>query len=318
MYLSYSGFKTYEQCPLAYWHKYVNKTATPTPDNGINALYGSVVGNVFEAFYRDRIWKHPDFLDRLQAMVEPCYDLAIKNQKGRIYDWSDEKANYHSKEEVLADVRETIPRGVNIIRQNRLLGPQADAEVKLDARFGEHMIGGRADFLIKRIEPHRDLVLLDGKGSKHREKYVDGAPKKAGQEIEGTQLKWYAVLHRSRMKFVPDGLGYIFWRFEDEKAIEWVSFTTSDLDRLEHEVVSTMDRISNSTARLEKASGKRQEYDELRQELFPAQAGDGCRFCSFLDLCEEGTKKMKSGRKKPRATLPTDGVVEPGLCLDDD
>lgn len=318
MYISYSGFKTFEQCPFMYWHKYVNKTVPPEPDNGVNALFGTIVGTIFESFYRDRIWRHPDFLERLQGLVEPHYDNAIKSQRGRVYDWNDEKANYHSKEELLVDVREALPRGVRIIKEHRLLGAQADPEVKLDTKFGNHIIGGRADFVIRRIEPHKDLVILDGKGSKHREKYVDGQPKKAGQEVEGTQLKWYGLLYRAKFSSIPDKIGYVFWRFEGDEAIEWVPFVPSDLDRLQHEVLTTMGRVETSIANLEKVSGQKKTYDELRQELFPAQPGGHCRFCSFVTLCEEGKAKMATGRKRPRATLPAAGVVEPGLCLDDE
>jgi len=318
MYLSYSGFKTDCQCPYCYCHKYVNKTKIP-PENGVNALYGSVVGNVFEAFYRDRLWRRADYQDYMQSIVESCFDKAIKDQRGgRIYDWANEKSNYHSREEVITAVRETIPRGISVIRQFRLLGTHAVAEMKLDNRFGPHTIGGRADFVIRRIDPHGDLIILDGKGSKWREKYVDGHELKPGQKIEGVQLKWYGFLHRAKLGQPPDKLGYLFWMFDGEKGLEWVTFTNTDLDMLQAEVLATMDRIAASTSELEKVSGQLQSYDETRQERFPAQAGDHCRLCAYVDQCEDGTKKVASLRRKSRAVLPSPGVVEPGLCLDDD
>jgi hypothetical protein len=318
VYLSYSGFKTYCQCPLCYWHKYVNKTKIP-PENGVNALYGSVVGIVFEDFYRDKLWRRPDYLDYMQTRVEPCFDKAIRDQRGgRVYDWADEKSNYHSRGEVVAAVRETIPRGVGIIRDNRLLGTHAVAEMKLDHRFGEHLVGGRSDFVIRRIAPHEDLVILDGKGSKWREKYVDGHELKPGQKIEGIQLKWYGLLHRAQTGIIPDKLGYLFWMFDGAKGIEWITFSNKDLDVLQSEILTTMDRVSGSIAELEKVSGLAKGYDELRQERFPAQAGDHCRLCSYVDLCEDGTKKVASLRRRSRVTLPGPGVVEPGLSLDDE
>jgi hypothetical protein len=316
VYLSYSGFKTYGECPFAYWHKYVNKTKIP-PDNGVNAMYGSVVGMVFEAFYRDHLWRRADYLDYLQSIVEPTFEKAMKDQRNRVYDWHDEKSNYKSREECVAAVRLAIPRGVNTIRQNRFLGTHAVAEMKLDHSFGPHYIGGRADFVIKRIPPHNDLVILDGKGSKWREKYVDGKELKPGQKIQGTQLKWYAMLHREKHGIIPDGLGYIFWMFEDDKAVEWVQFTNADLDTVQNEVIATMDRVAGSVSELEKVSGLIQSHDELRQERFPAQAGDHCRLCSYVDRCEEGTKKVAAMRRKSRTPLPDPGVVEPGLSFDE-
>jgi len=317
VYLSYSGFKMYGECPFAYWNRYVNKTLV-SAENGVNALYGSTVGLVFEAFYRDRLWRRVDYLDYLLSLVEPSLDMAMKDQKGRVYDWHDEKSNYHSREEVISAAKEAVPRGVKTIRQNRLLGTHAVAEMKLDHRFAEHMIGGRADFVIKRIAPHEDLVILDGKGSKWREKYVDGKELKPGQKIQGTQLKWYAMLHRAKLNVIPDKIGYVFWMFEDERAIEWVQFTNADLNALQNEILATMNRIGSSVSELEKVSGLIQSHDELRQERFPAQAGDHCRLCAYVERCEDGAKKVASFRRKSRVALPKPGVVEPGLCLDDE
>lgn len=327
MYLSYSGFKNYESCPANYWHTYINKTAPPEPDNGVNSLYGSIVGNVFESFYADRIWRHKDFLTRLVDLVEPSYRKAISSQRGsRVYDWNDKRSNYPSLDALLTDCRETIPSGVRMIKENSLLGPQAEAEMKLDSKFGPHIVGGRADFVIRRIPPYNDTIILDGKGSRHGLKYVDGKPLKKGKKVEGTQLKWYAMLHKERIGHLPDKLGYLLWKFYErdpevfvgENALEWVPFEESDISRLKHEVLTAMDRISASTESLEMASGKKRHH-ELREELFPAQAGDSCRFCSFVTLCEEGTKKMEAMSRKPRekVSLPTLGVTD-GLCLEQD
>jgi hypothetical protein len=317
-YISYSGWKLYVQCPFAYWHNYVNKTRTATPDNGLNTLYGSTVGLVFEAFYRDEIWRHRDYLKRLLDLVEPSLEFAIREQiqRGRRIDWGDEKANYHSRSEVIADARESIPKGVQTIQENRLIGPQAKAEVKLDSRFRGYILGGRADFVILRVQPLSDLVILDGKGSKHREKYLEGKPAKEGAVIEGTQLKWYALLYREQHKVVPDGLGYLFWRFDGKKAIEWVPFTERDLIQLRDEALANLSRIDTSEKRLLAVSGKRQAYEDLRQELFPAQPGYGCNLCAYVSVCEEGQKKVKTA-KKARVALPT-GVDGLALGLEDE
>jgi len=318
-YISYSGYKLYIQCPFAYWHRYVNKTSLPTPENGLGTLYGSTIGMVFEAFYRDRIWKRDDYENVLQDLVLPYYHKAVKDQErqGRIIDWSDENATktYRNQEQLIGDVRESIPRGIQTIRQNRLMGPFMEAELKLDCRFGHYTIGGRADFVIRRTSPHGDLVILDGKGSKHREKYVDGHATKPGSAVEGLQLKWYAALYREIFRTPPDAIGYIFWKFGGAKAMEWVPFDSTDLDNLKSEVLSSLQRIDNLVQRLMEVSGKPQTWDDLRQEFFSAQPGEGCRLCSYVTACEEGQKKTKSFRRA-RFELP-EGVNDLTLGLDD-
>lgn len=317
-YISYSGYKLYVQCPFAYWNRYVNKTMLSTPENCLGALYGSTVGLVFEAFYRDRLWKHTEYATKLQDLVLPYLEKAIKEQRkqGRVIDWSDEQATrtYKNQGELIADIRESIPRGVETIRQNSLMGPLMEAEMKLDGKFGSYVIGGRADFVIRRVSPYSDLVILDGKGSKYREKFVDGHASKSNV-VEGTQLKWYGMLYQNRYGSLPDGLGYIFWKFGGDRAMEWVPFVGSDLSDLKDEILATLSRIDNSVRRLQGLSGKPQAHADLRQELFVAQPGSGCKLCSYSSVCEEGQKKSKATRRTGLDLAP--GVTELTLGSED-
>jgi len=329
-YLSYSGYKSNATCPFQYWNRYVNKTLLKIQENGVNSLYGSTIGVVFESFYRDRVWKRPEYLKVLQDLAEPILDQTIKDQlkQGRVIDWSDEKSNYpeskdglsasqalsRGREELLRDVYESIPRGLEAIRANRFIGPLMEAEMKLDTRFGPHMIGGRADFVVQRTTPHNDLVILDGKGSRHREKYVDGTPRKKGQPVEGVQLKWYAVLYREIHKKVPDALAYVFWRYSGEQAVEWVPFDEGDLNALKDEMLSTIRRIDRNSNQIASVSSPKAQ-EELREELFPAQPGFHCNLCSYAEVCEKGRNYKARSQRKPRVVLPEG--VDLSLGLDD-
>lgn len=317
-YISYSGYKEYEKCPYAYWHKYVVRTVLKVPENSVNSLYGTTIGTVFEAFYKQQIWRDKDIPGRLLELAPVHLDMAINEakSKGRGVDWSAEASNYHSKQEILVDLKATIPIGVQTIRENRFVGPRMDTEFKLDFKFGKYILGGRSDFIIQRVNPFNDLVILDGKGSKHREQYVDGHKLAPGQKLEGTQLKWYGLLYRAHTGMLPDGLGYIFWRFEGERAVEWVEFSASALDNLKAEVLSVLTRIDTATSRLSKLDRVSEAYSDLRQELFPAQPSYGCNLCAFSTICEDGKKQTKKSRPRPRLTLP-EGVTELALGIDD-
>ena len=317
-YISYSGYKEYEKCPYAYWFKYVVKYKLKIPENSVNSLYGTTIGTVFEAFYKQKIWRDPDITGHLLGLAPSHLEAAIKEakEKGRCVDWADEKANYNSKAEIIVDLEKTIPIGVQTIRENRLVGPRMDTEFKLDFRFGKYIIGGRSDFIIQRVKPLNDTVVLDGKGSKHRETYVDGHKLAKGQKIEGTQLKWYGLLYRAHTGKVPDGLGFIFWRFEGERAIEWVEFSETDLYNLRVEVLSVLTRIDVATDRLDKAGRGSQAYSDLRQELFPSQPSYGCNLCAYSSVCEDGKKQVQKTRPRPRLNLP-EGVTELALGMDD-
>lgn len=270
MYLSYSGYKTFSACPFAYWQKYINKTTTTIPDNRVNMLFGGVTGIIFERFYNDKLWMTPDPVATLIGQVEQVTEETIARElKSGPFDWTDKKANYKSPAEVIVAVKETIPMGVQAIRHHRLLGPNSRAEVKLDTNIGGHRLAGRADFVIRRLSPHGDLTLLDGKGSKWRDKYIDRR-----------QLRWYAMLYRDHHKTIPDRIGFLYWRFAPEEAVDWVECTAKDVDSLQGAVLDAIDQIDDGSRRM--AAGV------PSGEAFPAHPNPDCKFCPYLDLCASG------------------------------
>lgn len=299
MYLSYSGHKTYSVCPKQYWHSYLDKTTPTKPDNKVNSLFGSVVGTLFELFYTNKLWMKKGVEEMLLSMAEETLDQIVANETRKgVVDYTPKEANYKSKASLLKDIKEAVPRGISIIRHHRLLGTDAEAEVKLDSWIAGHRIGGRADFIMTRTKPHGDLVLLDGKGSKHREKYVDP-----------WQLKWYAMLYREKHISIPDALGFIFWRWDAAESMDWVPFTRGDLDELRESVLQSATHIEAGKAKIE-AAGKAGQA-EVQHEMFPAKPSRDCKLCAFLDTCGEGSAFENA--VFPSALFDFDGVDGVGV-----
>lgn len=294
MYLSYSGFKKEELCPASYWHGYINKTVPPTPDNRVGVLYGSAVGKLFEYFYRDRLWRESDPKEALLSRVSRVMKRTIEwESKSGTFDWKTSKV-YKSFADVEEDVRKTIPRGLSIIRYHKLVGLESNPEVKLDSDFDGHTLGGRADFLVRRLSPHGDLVLLDGKGSRWRDKYVDRR-----------QLKWYAMLHLKKFGFLPDRIGFLYWKCEPEESIDWVECTSHDVEVLREAVMGAIRAITTGVARTVGGDSKTRLY-----EAFPTRPTRECTYCPYLAACPEGTAYTKSN--SPPIETPS-GVEDLGL-----
>lgn len=276
MYLSYSGYKTYKRCPRQYWFSYVAKPKLDVLENRANTLYGHIVGRLFEQFYNEHIWKTKGVEQQLLDRIQAAYDKAVRKEtKDGVIKWKgeDKKSNYESVEALFADVREAIPRGLSIIRHHRLLGQDATAEVRLDQQVQGHIIGGRCDILMRRIGPHYDRILLDGKGSKWRDKFV-----------EDRQLKWYAMLHRLTYQYMPDRLGFVYWRSEPEDSVGWVETSINELDELQGSVLETIREIENATKMVN-------DDPASLPQAFPAHpSGECARFCPYLALCPEGQK----------------------------
>ena len=304
MYLSYSGHKSYQICPKQYWHRYIGNTVLPKPENGVNSLYGTVVGQIFERFYADKIWLKTGVEQILRDMAPKVLVSCVERElKKRVVQYQDKDhfANYPSQEVLLEDVLNSIPRGIQIIRSHRLLGTDAEAEVNLDTSIAGHRVGGRADFIMTRIKPHGDLVILDGKGSKHRDKYVDA-----------WQLKWYAMLWRERTQSVPAQLGFVYWRSEPEESVDWVPFSTKDLDDLKDTVVQAASNIEDSTTQLKELPPE--QHGVLLPKLFPESPSRECKLCAYLQLCPAGNAYVDA--KLPVAITALLGVEDVGLEKD--
>jgi len=250
-------------------------------------LYGDVVGKLFERFYVDRLWTK-DPAGELQALVVPTLKRVIANEirKGGVFDWSDKafKNGPYSLEEVEREVRETIPRGLQAIKHHRLMGLDLQCEMNLEVLLEGHKIGGRADFVMTRVKPHGDLVIVDGKGSKYRDLYTNHR-----------QLRWYAMQHRLKLGTTPTRLGFLFWRSVPEESMDWTLVEPEALDALQTSVLATATEISEAEAEIAKGE------NPLR--LFPATPGPDCKRCSYFDQCIEG---KQAHSKEAKAEMKAD------------
>jgi len=303
MYLSFSGHKTYRGCPRAYYHDYISTEPKP-PENRVTSLYGSAVGRLFEDFYRERMWRLPDTLGVMDGRVEAVLRELIdgderSNKRGDFVDFAAKGSTYKSRAALTEHVRESIPRGVEIIRKHKLIGTNAEAEVVLDARLeGGHIMGGRADFIMTRVPPLNDVIITDGKGSKHRDKYTDP-----------TQLVWYARQHQLTRGRLPDKVGFVYWQCEPENAVDWIELLQEDLDSLDMRVRRFIKEIEEGKRRLLTVTPT--ELAPALRDLFPTRPGSACRFCKFLVICPDG--EVARPRSKGLSSSADSVVEEIGL-----
>lgn len=295
MYLSYSGYNAYHECPRQYYYRYILQTQVKQT-NQIGMLYGTAVGFLFEKFYAEHLWRARDYLDRLHGYVEVAVGRAIqKALKQGVVTWGDSKAVYQTRDELVQAVKDSVVRGVKIIAQHALVGKVADAEVKLDTTLEGHTVGGRADFILRRGDPHNDLVILDGKGSRWREKYV-----------HATQLRWYAMLHQLKLGELPDKLGFIYWQFEPPEAVGWVPVIQEEVDALKERALVAIGAIEKGSADVAANPGN----PVIIEDHFPAHCGDRCRLCAFVSVCSPGSATVDQ-KKVALPVIP--GVSDLGL-----
>jgi hypothetical protein len=230
------------------------------PGDPRKALFGISMGKVFEWFYNKKFWASPNpEIKCLEASDKAIDDACDEKQFDRV-------ANPDFMANLRKDVREFIPPTVKTIREHRLLNNSSRSEVDLTVvhtskKHGFTLkIGGRSDF----VHGPSPLWIVDGKGSVHREKYVDSE-----------QLIWYAVQHYLKYHIAPDRLGFLHYRFPKDP-VQWIVY---DEQSMRANLNKTFD-----IAVL------------IRNGDFDAKPSGECHRCDFHILCQDGTKYLASRR----------------------
>lgn len=275
--LSYSAYKNYKECPLRYLKQNVEREKPKVPKDEYNVVYGSVVQKVFENFYNDQIWRKGKMArDVLVDSVPSIFQNLIS--KRNIF-W-DKHGDEEGKQELLHDCVESVRVNVDVIKEHKLIGPFAKSEVNTYCYLNsQDQIGGRIDFVIKK---ENQVLLLDGKGSKYRDRYLDK-----------TQLHWYALSYYILHRRMPDSLWFWLYRFPEDPLIE-IEFDTALLKNLKNEILETILNIK-------------------KRQFKPTPSSKSCKFCPYSGEC-----KFESDHKNKGKLLVPQGSGFEMVGLDDD
>ena len=268
IYLSYSGRRFYIDCPKEYWYKYVVKDKTRIDPRG--TFFGSAIGKVFEWFYENQVWAMKDPVASSRAMIDPAIDVTFRHDGYR----PDSEPDL--RREIREDMWNLIPAGIEAIKKFGFLTEDSRAEVDLSVTIGHkdydftlRMVGW-ADF----IHGHGDnRWIVDGKGTAHREKYVDA-----------DQVIWYALLHYLKFRVAPSRIGFLYWKFPEDP-VEWVKYDGDDMRRVYIETFEVAKRI--------------------RLEMFDPTPGERCPRCDHRNQCDEGRQYLADRQVEARNEINT-------------
>lgn len=249
-YLSYSGISCYLICPKKYEFSYIIRAFKKTRDPR-DSMFGSIIGKIFEWFYERKAWSKPDPIGVTLSYKDAAIDQVFVVEN--FIPASD--PGYVST--LRNDLDTYIPSGIDTIRKNRLLSPTSAAERDLTQSYTKDGITLRLGAKVDFIHPFSDeIVIIDGKGSKYRDKYTDS-----------NQLIWYATLHYLYYGVAPNRIGFLYWRFPSDP-LQWVDYNEDDM------------RKSIGTA-----------FDvakKVRLKMFDAKPSVACKNCDYNLTCSEG------------------------------
>lgn len=267
IWMSYSGYNQYKNCPKQYWLQRIKKEPPPEKDSRHNAIVGSVVQRVFEAFYNEELYRlgkgtSEELLRRAQMYFE---EFMATNY----VDFNHVTCRYKSQHEPLKEIVEIIPKTLQGIIREKFYGPYAKSEVEMKERFnGGDVLVGYIDFVIRR--DNGEVIILDGKSSRHREKNVNEE-----------QLYFYALMFYLRYRQLPDKLGFFYYRFADdpELALDWFPVDKARIKELSNNIKDVMFEI------------RRRQYDATPKASF-------CRWCQWERVCDARMAQKRANREK--------------------
>lgn len=262
---SYSQLKDYLECPLRFYWVRIDKQPEAQTKDQTRAFIGILLGELLARFYLEQWWRQPEGLEqRMTALLVPLAhtigerEAIVWKDPGDLTKW-------------LGVAAETIPKMLDVIRTERLLGTSVAVEYGMTVPVGNgDRIHGRIDTLL--VRPDRTLILIDGKGGGSIGKYA-----------HADQLRLYAlgVLADPAFRRLPDKVG--FWWFRHGKIV-WKQFTEATL--------------------LKFVSGVQQTIARIRAKDFEPTPGGQCRYCEFRLKCGAGQQYL--WREKFTTTWATD------------
>lgn len=281
LYLSYSGFDTYRNCPKHYHLKYVKKEEPPVKESKHNAIVGTVVQQVFADFLNKELWrKGSETTKELLRLTDLYFWEYLDNNH---VDFNDITCRFKHPTEPLNECLEMVPKILQLWKRERFLGPYAKSEVDVRVRYrGSETLAGYLDFVIRKDDG--TIMILDGKASRHHDKYVNE-----------DQLYFYALLFYLKYQKLPDKLGFIFYAFADDedKGVKWIEVDKAKIKNLREQVEDAFDSIYQGKW---KATPK----------------PSNCRFCPFESVCSErlSQKAANSFKRRVNSTKPEEDVPE--------
>lgn len=285
--LYYTGFEKYEVCPQSFlWSRGWGtidvgggpgrKKPEPVKDSKHHALMGHVIQKIVELLYNQELWKQPEgLLDRLLRMVEQEFTLETAST---YIDWRIAPA----KHQLLKVCKDGVQGFLQTMKQNRLLGTYARAEVELLGWVDPNTpIGGRADLIIR---GDAGVTILDGKNSQQKGKYTNP-----------DQLRWYALCYYLVYGVFPDRLGFVYYRYPagskspegvEETGVDWVTVDKADIEGLAKRIIDV-----------------RRAMGEEKFEANPSPKA--CQYCVYQTVCEAriAQKAANSKNRKKKETI---------------
>jgi hypothetical protein len=280
MNLSYSEYDIYKKCPKRYYSE-VNNVEPPEQQSRYFALYGLLMESFFKLHANDFSKKgvvHTD--DQLQVVLRKLWTIILDEN---YVVWTDPWVR-ESSEHIFMTALEDIKKNITF---DFWVYARSEVSFEILLKKTQDVLSCRLDFIINR--PNGTIEILDGKGTNKMDKNVD---------VE--QLYFYALVYLLHYKKLPDKIGFLFYRYQ---IIKYIDFNMEILNDFKNKLAIVKKAIKDDTK-------------------FEAKVGISkqCKWCAYKITCTDliAKRKERADKKKPIVPFEFDGAIlsfsPKGLC----
>lgn len=263
MRLSYSQYRTFIQCPRLY-HYQATKVEPPVKSSSYFALYGMLI----EAFFK----KYTNVYTKQGVVLT---DGNIREILKNLWEYILEKSYVDWAEPWVSETSEQIFEGVysDVLLNMKTFSfwKEAQSEVSFEVllKKSQDILSCRMDFIWRKGDG--TVEILDGKGTKKMD------------QVDIEQLLFYALMYLLRNKRIPDKLGFLYYKYQ---VIKYIDF---DMDA----VMGFKDKL----ALVKKAINE--------TKVFEPKVGlsKQCKWCSYKFGCDAYNAKKDANQEKKRSAI---------------
>lgn len=247
MKLSYSNYSTYIKCPRLYYNR-VNYVEPPMKESKYFALYGILVEMFFKQ-YTNVLLKQ-----RVKLSKKKIKEMLWKNWEWildkNFVEWTDPWVK-ESSDQIFEQAFQDVL--LNIEKFSFWSESQSEVSINVKIKKTDDLFTCRLDFL--RRNPEGKIKIIDGKGTKKLDKNVD---------LE--QLYFYALMHLFHFKKLPDRIGFLYYRYQ---MIKYIDFDEETIENFKKKLLMVKKTIKNDKEFKPKVKLSKQ-----------------CKWCPYKDTCD--------------------------------
>jgi CRISPR/Cas system-associated exonuclease Cas4 (RecB family) len=263
MHISYSSYRRYLDCPQRYHYEDIKKPY-PVEPSAYFKLYGLLMEMFFKRYANDTTKAGRTLSeDEIRLLLNRMWDKILDTN---YVNWRDPWVR-ENQSQIFDSAYEDVLKNLKAFD----FWGNAKAEVTIDINLKKtaDQLTGRLDFVW--YKPDSKVEVLDGKGTNKIDKNVD---------IE--QLYFYGLIYLLRNRRPPDAMGFLYYRYQVIKYIEY------DMETL----LSFKDKLA-TVKRAIKAD---------KQFLPKVKLSKQCKWCPYQYECDafSAQKEANAAKRKSR------------------